>query len=337
MSPPFSPRWREGTSPPGRCLAGKRSEERGARAPGPDPFLGLGISPGRVVRLPRARRRRLLRAASSDPCRGCPAAAQRTAPRPGRLGEGKGLRPRAPSPGSSRWRVRASGWGCGGDEGGGEARGGREGGASVQPAGGRWLAVGQLKKSRRGVPPNLSKLRARAEGRSGVTAAAGRRKRWPDGDCLSLLGLRARRTEAATGADSGGNRALPCATGAAPRASATAGRSDRQSQVARTARRVPALPAGDRRRPPRSARAAARPVVLPASAPRPRGTNFPQSRSQPLDQTCRASPPPGAVRAERALLGRDVGAQRRQRQGEGQEGPRLREEACARGGRPEPR
>lgn len=82
----------------------------------------------------------------------------------------------------------------------------------------------------------------------------GRRERGPDSDRLSFLGLRARRTQAAPGADSGGNRGLPCATEAAPRASVTARRRDRQSQVAGTARRVPELPAGDRRRP-RAARA----------------------------------------------------------------------------------
>lgn len=47
----------------------------------------------------------------------------------------KGAEPRSPSSGSSQWRVCASGWGCGGEEGGGEARGGCEGGACVQPAG----------------------------------------------------------------------------------------------------------------------------------------------------------------------------------------------------------
>ncbi|KAJ8775979.1 hypothetical protein J1605_015958 [Eschrichtius robustus] len=52
---------------------------------------------------------------------------------------------------------------------------------------------------------------------------------------------------------------------------------DRQSQVARTARRVPALPAGDRRRAPRSARAAARPVVLPALE----GQTFPKADPSP--------------------------------------------------------
>lgn len=105
------------------------------------------------------------------PLSGVPGSRPARRPPPGGLREGKGLRPRAPSPGSSRWRVRASGWGCGGDQGGGEARGGREGGASLQPAG-RWVAVGQLKKSLRGVPPNLSELRNRAEGKSGAAAAA---------------------------------------------------------------------------------------------------------------------------------------------------------------------
>lgn len=77
----------------------------------------------------------------------------------------------------------------------------------------------------------------------------------------------------------------------------------------------------------------------PVAGPPPlRGQTFPEADPSPRTQTCRASPSPGAVRAERALLRRDVGAQRRQRQGEGrQEGPRLREEARARGGRPEPR
>lgn len=64
----------------------------------------------------------------------------------------------------------------------------------------------------------------------------------------------------------------------------------------------------------------------------PGGPNFPQTLSEPLDQTCRASPSPGAVRVQRSLLRRDVRAQRRQRQGKGQEeGARLGQARARRG------
>lgn len=79
--------------------------------------------------------------------------------------------------------------------------------------------MGQLKKSRRGVPPNLSGLRARAEGRSAATR---------DRNRLSRLGC-----------EGAGRAGL----------SATSGRSARQFQVVGTARRAAPLRAGDKRRP----------------------------------------------------------------------------------------
>lgn len=74
-------RWRQGTSPPWRCLAG-----RTARSASPGPYPGLCLARGRSVPLLRAQQGRL-HAASSDPCRGCQAAAPRAAPR--REGSGR--------------------------------------------------------------------------------------------------------------------------------------------------------------------------------------------------------------------------------------------------------
>lgn len=96
----------------------------------------------------------------------------------------------------------------------------------MQPAGGRWVAAGQLKKSRRGVPQNLSELQL---AQKAGAAAAGR---W-DSNRLFLIcegaEQRPRQESAAAG---------PRATGTAPRARATAGRSDSWFQVAGTARRA---------------------------------------------------------------------------------------------------
>lgn len=240
----------KGTDRPFGALAG--SGERGARAAG-SCLRSLDL-PGPLGSLPAAAAaaapRRFQRPLSGVPCsrgaRGRPPPAG-----PAGLGERKGLRPGAPSPGSSRWRVRASGWGCGREEGGGAGRGGWEGGASLQPAGGRWVAVGQLKKSRRGVPQNLLELRARAEGgRRAVAAWA-----WERGLDSEPSPLRAASTPG-RGQDRSRQRREPRtsqATGAAPGASATSWRRDRQSQVAR-----PRCPPKHRRRSVRCASAAAR-------------------------------------------------------------------------------
>ncbi|XP_023577808.1 pro-neuregulin-1, membrane-bound isoform isoform X3 [Octodon degus] len=70
------------------------------------------------------------------------------------------------------------GWGCGGErEGARRGEGEKEApAANLRGEVGGWVAVGQLKKSRRGVPPNLSGLRARGgQERSGAGSAHGTR------------------------------------------------------------------------------------------------------------------------------------------------------------------
>lgn len=127
-------------------------------------------------------------AASSDPCRVLQAAAGLGRPQPGPAARRKGLEPRAPSSGSSRWRVCASGWGCGGEEGGGEARG-RVRRRRQRPT------CGQLKKSRLGLPQNLWELRAGRTARAeqsraaAVAAAAWRCERRPDCEHLYFFVL----------------------------------------------------------------------------------------------------------------------------------------------------
>lgn len=314
--------WRERTGPSGRWLA-QESEERGPLGPA----FGPSISQGRSARFPR-RRRRLLRAGSSDPCREFPAAAGRVAaPRPlappdsGReRGCARERRAQAPPGGVSAPR---GGGVVGKREGAREGEGEKEAPASNLRAGGGWL-WGNWKRAGEEFPKTCwnSGLARRAVAERWLPGhgSAG----WTVNPLPS--GLQARRAEARTGAGSGENRGLP-----------------RRQEQPREPARPPDGAIASPRWPVRAAPRSTGDAPCAARAPQPgrstpRGTNFSQTRFQPSDQTCRASSPSAAVLGERALPWRDVRAQRRQRQGEGQEeGARLRQEARARGGRLEPR
>lgn len=183
--------------------------------------------------------------------------------------------------------------------------------------------MGQLKKSRRGVPQNLSELRARAEGqeRSGAAQGDGPGDASTGGtvNAFSLLG--------AARAPGRGHDREPTAAG--PGAAGTHDVPERPEQPReregeRPTERSPA-PGGRDRTP--------RPRATGDALPLEGQTFFPSPGTKLVAHRLR----PGAIRAERSLLWRDVRAQRRQRQGERQEkGQRLWQEARARRRRPEP-
>lgn len=141
----------QGSQPSGALPGGRE----GARGTGPTSLPGLRISQGRAP-VPRARR-----AAARLPATpvGVPGSRPARRPRPAGL-RGKGC--------ARERRAQAPPGGVSAPQGGvwwGRGRG-RPGGRRRAPASSAcgWVAVGQLKKSRRGVSPNLSELWARARG-----------------------------------------------------------------------------------------------------------------------------------------------------------------------------
>lgn len=140
----------------------------------------------------------------------------------------------------------------------------------------------------------------------------------PDGNRLSLLGLRARRTETGDKADRGEPRTPqqpPARPPAKARATAGRARPPVRSGPDRTLR-----PRAPRRRQERSPAPRAQPSRWP---PPRRGQTFPKPIPALGDRLCRASPSPGPSAPSVHFAGEMSGLRRRGKEGGRQEGPRL--------------
>lgn len=122
--------------------------------------------------------------------------------------------------------------------------------------------------------------------RNGGVCLSGRWERGPDGEHLSLLGLRAPRTEAGTGADSGGTQGLSRATGATPKARASAcledplapGGLDRTPRPSRSPQATGDAPAQSQRRSPAALPLEGETLLQPDPSP---GTDLAARRPRP--------------------------------------------------------